>query len=346
MTEIEEDGVFALWRVQALASMVRLLASEGGGNKHAEAIKLGSDQLKRMSRADQMNPEANDLQLAMSEARLGQAKLLKESKGNETTIKGLQREARETLTAIARRPGDHQAKSKKLLSELGVEVVDPAETKLPVVRNFETAFKEAKIRLERAESSQLSLEILNNRLKETSGADHATIQAELKATQENAARDRDHALQLLKQSLRLYRSGDSRDDLLTARFYIAYLLIKLDKYWEAAAVSDFVARSATGTETGLKAAAFALFGFSKLSDSLPEDRKMSVVGSIESLAQHMIRTWPEAEETQQATLTLLQLALRNKQWQDAERFLELMPKSSTNRARRDGTWGMSYGFST
>ncbi|MDZ4849290.1 MAG: hypothetical protein SGI77_08345 [Pirellulaceae bacterium] len=333
----EEDGIFRVWRVQATAAMIRLLGSEAGGSKFDDAIKRGVDLLKKLDKNELMNPESLDLQLAISQVRLAYSAAVKGKKGSETTVKGEQREAREMLNVIARRPGDHQVKAKKLLSELGIEVIDPNESKLPVVRTFADAFKEAKIRLERAESSTLSVEILKTRIKETSGADKVQVESELKLTEENARRDRDQALQLLRRALHLYRPDDPRDDLLTARFYIAYLLVKQDRFWESVAVSDFVARSGPGTDTGLKATGFALFGYRKIVESLPADRQMSVIGSLEALAQFMQATWPEAEETQQATLTLLQHALRNQKWDEAERFLSLMPKSGdqSNATRRD-----------
>ncbi len=124
---------------------------------------------------------------------------------------------------------------------------------------------------------------------------------------------------------------------MTARFYIAFLLIKQDKYWEAAAASDFVARTGPGTDTSLKACGFALFSYRKIMDALSAERRMSLNGSLEGLAKYMIATWPEAEETQKATLTLLQNALQGQQWDDAERYLEYMPKAAgqSNALRRD-----------
>lgn len=337
VADFEEDGIFRVWRVQATAAIVRLLSSAAGSNKFEVAIKRGIDLLKKMDKSEQMNPEWLDLQLAVCESRIGYSKVLKGKKGSETAFKGEQREAREMLSVIARRPGDHQVKAKKLLSDLGVAVVDASESKLPTVKNFAEAFKEAKIRLERAEGSQLSMEILRARLKETKGAESAAVEAEMKATEDIASRDRNQALELLSKALKLYRANDSREDLLTARFYIAYLLIKQDRYWEAVAASDFVARSGPGTDTGLKACGFALFGYRKITDAFPADRHMSLIGSIEALAQFMQRNWPEAEETQQATLTLLQYALKNQKWDEAERFLTLMPKSGdqSNATRRD-----------
>ncbi len=337
VADIEEDGIFQVWRVQATAAIVRLLSTSAGGNKFDVAIKRATDLLKKIGKNEQMNSEWLDLQLALCEARLEFSKALKAKKGSETASKGEQREAREMLGVIARRPGDHQTKAKKLLSELGIDVVDKSESKIPAVKTFAEAFKEAKTRLERAESSSLSMEIFRNRLKETKDAEKAAVEAEMKATEENASRDRNQALELLSRALRLYKTTDSREDLLTARFYVAYLFVKQDRNWEAIAVSDFVARSGPATDTGLKACGFALFGYRNVLETLPADSQTSIVGSLEDLAQYMQATWPEAEETQQVTLTLLQNAFKYQKWDDAERFLSLMPKSGdkSNATRRD-----------
>ncbi len=337
VADIDQDGIFRLWRVQATSAMVRLLGSEKGGNKFDVAIKRGSELIKQMAKNEQANPEWLDLQLAVAQARLSQSKELEKKKGNDTASKAERREARELLQSIARRPGDHQEAAKKLLAELGIEAVDPAATKIPTVKTFTEAYTEAKTRLERSESTQLSREILRNRLKEVSENEKPAIEAELKSVDANANRDRDQSMVLLQRALKLYRAADSREDLLSARFYVAYLFIKQDKFWEAAATSDFVARSAPGTDTSLKACGFALFSYRKIMDSLPADRQANLFNSLEGLAKYMIATWPEAEETQQATLTLLQNALKNQRWDDAERFLTFMPKATgqSNATRRD-----------
>jgi hypothetical protein len=337
VADFDQDGIFRLWRVQATAAMVRLLGTEKGGKKFDVAIKRGSELIKQMAKNEQANPEWLDLQLAVAQARLSQSKELEKKKGNDTASKAERREAREMLQSIARRPGDHQDAAKKLLSELGIEAVDPVETKIPTVKNFSEAFTEAKTRLERSESTQLSKEILRNRLQEVSDKEKPEIEAELKTVDANADRDRNQSMALLQRALKLYRAADSRDDLLSARFYVAYLFIKQDKFWEAAATADFVARSAPGTDTSLKACGFALFSYRKIMDSLPEERQANLMNSLEGLAKYMIATWPEAEETQQATLTLLQNALKNQRWDDAERFLTFMPKATgqSNATRRD-----------
>ncbi len=337
VADLDQEGIFRLWRVQATAAMVRLLGSEKGGNKFGDAIKRGSELVKQMAKDEQANPEWLDLQLALAQARLAQSKELEKKKGNETASKAEQREARALLQSIARRPGNHQEPAKKLLSELGIEAVDPAESKLPTVKTFSEAFKEAKTRLERAESTQLSREILKNRLQEVSAQEKPAIEAELKTVDANAERDRNQSLALLERALKLYRTADPREDLLSARFYISYLFLKQEKFWEAAATSDFVARSAPGSDTSLKACGFALFSYRKIMDSLPSENQANLMSSLEGLAKYMIATWPEAEETQQATLTLLQNALKNQRWDDAERYLNFMPKATgqSNATRRD-----------
>jgi hypothetical protein len=337
VADLDQDGIFRLWRVQATAAMVRLLGSTAGGNKFDEAIKRGQDLLKVISKNEQANPEWLDLQLAVAQARLTYSQELAKKKGNETQSKGERREARELLQNIARRPGDHQASAKKLLSELGIEVADPGESRIPQAKTFAEAFSEAKIRIDRAESSQLSRELLNTRLAEAAEAEKPPIEAELKSIEENANRDRQQALALLQRSFQLFRDGDSREDLLNARFYVAYLYIRQNHFWESAAASDFVARSGPGTDLGLKACGFALFSFRKLIEGLPAEGQTGVMHSLESLAKYMIATWPEAEETQQATLTLLQNALQQQQWDDAERYLTLLPRAAdqSNATRRD-----------
>ncbi len=325
VADIEEPGIFRQWRVQAITSIMRVLASESGKNRFQEAIQRGEALLKQMDRNERGNAEWIDLQLATAEAKVGLAKSLASQKDKQAIVKDQKKDARELLSAIVRLPGDHQTKAKQMLSDLGVEAVDPNESKLPKVRTFAEAFKAGRERLQKTDSVNLALEILNDRLKTASKEENPAIEKEIQATRDSASRDLGQALELFMQSFKLFGPEDERSELLEARFFATFILLKQEKFWDAATIGDFVARSGAGTETGLKGANFALFAYSRLIAATPKEQQPNLLPPLESLAKHMLAIWPQAEETQTATVTLLQQALSNQLWDESERFLRLLP---------------------
>jgi len=325
IADIEEPGIFRTWRVQAVAAIVRLLASEAGKNRFEEAVQKGEALLKDMDKNEQNDAVWIDLQLASAEARIAYVVSLAGQKEKQAVTRVQKKEARDLLSGIVRVPGDHQVKAKKLLSELGIEAVDPNEAKLPVVKNFAEAMKAGRERLQKSDSVNLSLEILNDRLKNAAAEEKPAIEQEIAATREASLRDLGQALELFQKSFQLYGPEDQRSDLLEARFFAAFIYLKQEKFWEAAAVADFVSRSGASTETGLKGSNFALYSYTRLVSALPKPQQPNLLPPLESLSKHMLTIWPDAEETQTATTTLLQQALANQLWDEAERFLRLLP---------------------
>lgn len=337
VADFDEDGIFRIWRVQAATSIIKLLASAKGGNKFEAAINRGEDLVKSMQREEAGKAEWLDLQLAIVEARLAYLASFKDKKPEESILRTQKKEAREMLTMISRRGGDHQAKAKKLLSEMGVDAKDPNEGQMPKVKDFNEAFKFAKERLDRSESIGVTIEILNGRLAEVSDAEKPAIQAEIKDVEAGAERDRSQAIQLFQQALKMYRSSDSRETLLNARFLLSFMLFRANRAWEAAAAGDFASRSGAGTDMGLKAGSVALAGYITILKDLPKEKQTGVIASLESLSKHMLATWPDAEETEKATLTLLDQALKNQDIAQAERYLGMLPSGSeqTQAIKRD-----------
>ncbi len=346
VADFEEDGIFRMWRAQAAAAMIRLLASPKGGNKYEQAINRGEELIKTIDRDEGGKQEWLDLQLAVAEARLAYLASFKDKKPEESVLRTQKRGARELLTAISRRPGDHQAKAKKMLAELGVDAKDPAESKLPTVKDFNEAFKAAKERLDRSDSTNIPLEILNGRLADATPAEKPAIENEIKEVQETALKDREQAIQLFQTTLKLYKPSDARETLLNARFLLSYALFRSGKEWEAAAAGDFASRSGAGTDIGLKAGSVALAGYITLLQKLPKEQQPAIVASLESLSKHMLATWPDAEDTEKATLALLDQALKNQDIGEAERYLACYRQPANKPKRSSETWVTFFGLNT
>ncbi len=89
-------------------------------------------------------------------------------------------------------------------------------------------------------------------------------------------------------------------------------------------MADFVTRN--GGDVGLEAGRFALFSYGKLLEESKGDKSRPLAKSLESLAAHMLNTWPNAKESEDAAMTLIQQASSDDRWEDVERYIALLLK--------------------
>ncbi len=322
VAENEDAGIFRTWRIQAVADIVRMDSSPASG-KYEAAIMVGEEQLKLGDFREREKPEWQDLQLAVAEARLAWAKTL-DPKAEDAKVRNIRREAREVLQNLAKKNGRAGNVAKEYLKDLGIEVKGNTEdTKLPEVNNFTEATKAGRMRLDRAEEGEQTIELLEKQLKSAPEAEIKGMEDQIKLVQADIDRDRNQAIELYDRALRLYRDEDSREDLLQARFLQAYLHLRLQKYWETFALADTVIRSAKGTETAQKAGSFALASLGQLIDSAPAERQGALIGQLERLANYLRETAPGSPEGEQALDILVSLALREKDFDKAEKYIGL-----------------------
>lgn len=296
VAENEGEGIFRTWRVQAVTGIIRLDSSEKSA-KYDAAIQRGEEAFKTATAKERDDPEWLDLQLATAEARLAWARTLDERK-DETKYKNNRRVARETLQTILKKKGPHLAKAKQYLSELGIETVETVDVKLPETKSWADTIKIARERLDRAESAESTLP-------------------------NDAARDRKQSIELYLRALRLHKDSDSREDLLEAKFLLAYLHLKTEQYWESVALSQELLSSGKGTDKAQKCGGFALMGLGKIISEVPSDRQLAFVATLERLANQLILIDPASEEAQNAIDLLVKLDLIHKKYDEAEKHIAL-----------------------
>jgi hypothetical protein len=327
VAENEGQGIFKTWRVQAIAGIIRLDSSEKTA-KYEAAIARGDEALKGVGGNEKSEPEWIDLQLAIAEARLAYAPKIDAKDDNK--IRNNRREARELLQAIVKRQSSRDLgvlesvrKAKILLGDLGVEVAEKVDVKLPESRNFADSIKAGRERLNRAEDADSTLPVVEKQLQSASEADKLALTQQLEEIKADSMRDRQQAIELYRRGLKQYNEKDSRDDLLEARFLLSYLLLRTDQIWESIAVAQDLLVSANGTDKAEKAGGFALMGLNKLIVDAAQEQQIVLMRPLESLAKRLRQTSPESEEATNAVDLLVKLALIHKMYDKAEQYVAL-----------------------
>lgn len=319
VAENEEAGIFRTWRIQAIAEMVRLDSSAASG-KYEAAVSVGEEQLKQADYREREKPEFQELVLAVAQARIAWMKSLDE-KTEESKIRNIRRDAREALQALAKKNGAIANQARNYLKDLGIEAKANEDTKLPEVKNFAEAMKAARSRLDRAEEGDATIKLLEKQLGSAPEAERKGMEDQIRLVESDAKRDREQAIELNAMALRMYRDDDSREDLAQVRFLQAYLNLRLQNYWESLAISEVLLRSGKGTETAQKAGSFALMSLGQIIESSPAERQGTLIGSLEKLANYLSESAPGSTESEQAVDILVNLALREKDYDKAEKYL-------------------------
>jgi len=317
VSENEEGGIFRTWRIQAIAGIIRLDSTEKAA-KYEAAIQRGDEALKTASAKDRDEPEWLELQLALADARLAWGKKI-DSKKEENKFRNNRSAARELLQTINKKKGPHQAKAQKSLSELGFEPVEKkVDDKLPNTKAWADTVKVARERLDRAETSELNLPILQQQA--TAGNN---VQDQIQTIQDGASKDRAQSIELYQRALRLYKSTDSREELLETKFLLAYLYLRTEQYWECVALSQDLLVSGKGTDKAQKSGGFALMGLGKIISEVPPERQLAFVPSLVRLANQLNVIDPASEEARNAVDLLVKLDLIHKRYDDALKHISL-----------------------
>ena len=298
----EESGIFRTWKVQAIAEIIRIDSSAKAA-KYEAAVQRGDEALKSSAAKERDDPEWLDLQLALADARLAWGKTI-DAKKEENKFRNNRKAARELLQAILKKKGPHLVKAKKSLSELGIETEEKVDDKLPNTKAWADTIKIARERLDRAETAESTLSILQ-------------------LIDDDVLRDRKQAIELYQRALGMFGGSESRDELLDAKYLLAYLHLKTEQYWETVALAQELLVSGKGTDKALKSGGFALIGFGKIVSEVPSDRQLAFVRPLENLANQLNTIDPASDEAKNAVDLLVKLDLIHKRNEDALKHIEI-----------------------
>ncbi|HAC90683.1 MAG TPA: hypothetical protein DCF63_08625 [Planctomycetaceae bacterium] len=332
--DVEGVDVLRPLQTQAMAQFDKLLAADG---KLEPASERASKWLDGLSKEERNWPEALELSLEYAQMRVQWIKKLEADELNSRTANTLKRTTRNDLKALLRTAGPHADRTREMLSDLGVEAEQAAQsTEMPVVKDFGQALMEAQSRMDSADATALEIAVIDQRLADDAlpEAERPTLAAQRTEVIGQVDRLRSQSLDLLREGLRLFnRQTDDRGQLFDARFRMAYLYLKREQLREAVVVGQFVSRSTPGTNQGLSAASIVLRGFSELLRQ-PDADHAALMAELAPYAEYLVATWPQSTEAIAAAGALTQMAVSAQNWDQAEKYIQLVPENSEGIAKQ------------
>lgn len=315
IADVEPIDALRPLQSSAINELVKLLAERG---KYVLAVDRADRWIASLRPEERGTPEALELQLELVKAKLAWADTLVKKDPEDRLAVRLVRDTRDELRSLLRLPGPHLEEARAMLGQLGVDVKDRSDsTELPKVKDFGEALAEAQQRIDRAETDSLSLEVQR-------AEGNAEVVRELEDSVDLAQQQ---AIALLMQAVRLYGADDGREQLFDVRYRLAFLMLKQQRLWESLAIAEFLARRNPSTEKGLRSAAIALGALNDLLRTAGDAERAALADLLAPFADYLVKTWPKSEEAAASAAALVQLALRNQEWDKAEKFLALVPES-------------------
>lgn len=334
VVDLEGIDVLRPLQTEAVTELAKVLASEGKYQVALERAKKWIDGLRNDEKASN---EAIMLSLEYAKIRITQIEKLRAENSSDRNAMREAREVREELRGMLRSAGGYQDQVRSLLGRLGVESGQSSAPgdKLPEVKNLKEALEASQQLMDDADAISVSLEAIEERL-----AGGKELPQEVDQLQQQKSELQSQVDQLRQQSLQLIRNGlalfdraqDDRADLFKARRQMAYLLSQLGNPREAIIVGEFLSRTSPATVQGLNAARIVLNGYSELIKD-PQADQLATMRELAPFAEFLVANWPDSAEAATVSLALIQLAVLSKDWEAAERYLQIVPESDPGIAR-------------
>jgi hypothetical protein len=322
-----------------------------GKSAFRHAIDKAESYVASPNSAESNRPDWLEMQYLLALAFQKQAETLKPGDKERTKF---ETEARKLAGQVVKQKSDVQNDARLLLGKLG----RPAETEAADAKSFDEA-------LDRATSAIQELTAAKVAAEEQSSAGESD-----KASAERLAKQMTGALRAayraVEQALVLADDKTDAAKLNTARFYLCYLNWEYaqseaakgassSRYFDAAALGDFLARRFPNHANARQAMAIALASYQKIrqdeaarvqqaaekSDQNSDDVRKSADAAlaawsakIVSLAEFAIEKWPDTDEAASAIAVLAAMAVER---QEIGAALKLIDKLKPDSARRADT---------
>ncbi len=287
--------------------------------EYAPAIERGQGLVDSLRPNERRTPAALQLKLDLAKAYLAKTKDTKDQK--KPDLKRAETSGRQLLIEIEKFPGEHAEESAKLLAELGIDTSSPAELpKAEDPENLEEAFASARELFQLGEELRQAFTLLAEQK-----SDDPDRKKQLEDLEKQLNDTRYLAIETLRRGVTMIGRGADHETLNQAKHFYAVLLYQVGHYRDAAVVGGSLARTAPGTDVGLKGGLVALSSLQKLLAEVPQDQNVNLVSQLTAVGDFLTKTWPDDPQAAAAQGILIRLALQKDEWDQAKTLVAKMP---------------------
>lgn len=315
-------------KIQATSGLIRLALGDKPP-RYQQAIDRGAPRLSDLRADQRRTPEVAELQFQLARAYLAKSKDKKNVKPAE--IKRAESETRTLLLAASKIPGPHRKETDQTLASIGIDKNDViAPVDIAEAKTFEEALQKSQQLYQASEQLGKSVAALGPK-----------DETQKKDLQEQLEQSRSVAIQTLRSGLAMITRKSDTTLVNQARQLLSYLLYQQQRYREASAVGQFLARNAPSTEIGLRGGLLSLNSLQSLLRETPD--AVGLINQVETLGSFLAATWPDNPQAAAAKSVLIGLALEAQDWEKARLLINQLPdgpqKSQSRTLLGQFLWG-------
>ncbi|XZE54918.1 hypothetical protein SH139x_000899 [Planctomycetaceae bacterium SH139] len=304
-------------KARAIVGLMRMLLAKSPPQYKA-AIDRGQMWADDIRPNEKDIPEFQELRLVLADAHLGQRELTENGAEKRQHASA----ARALLLPLSRSAGQYQDPAMERLAKLGVgqdASVATLELKdLPTT--FEDALKLSREILDEEKNLALTAQLIERRQQEGEA-----LQAEQETARADLAQVRERGVEVLRHTLALANAESEAADVIQARYWLAFMLFRSERFWEAGVVGEFVARRYPGSELALSSGLTALSAWQLALRDTPADQLDQILPQLQRVAEYLVQQWPQDPQAASARELLVRIAIGRSDLESAQEFFANLP---------------------
>lgn len=321
----QPDGdVLRIPKVKAVIGLMQIAMAQSPPQWQG-AIDRGRPWADDIRPNERQTPEFQELRTVLADAYLG---LMDASEAGADKRKAAGA-VRDLLLPVSKSAGPYQAAAAERLARLGTNIPQDSTaidlSKLP--QKFSEAMELANKIVEEERSKTLMTELIKQRL-----ADGEPLQADVDKAEQELSEIRNRGVDVLRHALTTVTADVEENEIQSARYSLAYMLYRAERFREASVVGQFVASRFPNSEHALPCAQIALGSWQLALRDAAADQVDGVMAQLQRVAQQFVDSWPNDPATAGARELLVRIAIGRNDFEAASKFLEALPADNPARS--------------
>lgn len=293
--------------------------------------------------AEDKSEEFMGMRVGIAKAILLYVAELKAKDPKDPNIKKSMSDAKKLVDYAAKFPGPFQEEAKRMRPDVGGPDAGPEEK--PEPKNFVDARKAGKEAIDEMQAANQLVKELPERLKAAPAGEKAEIQKQIEDAQKLSVSSKDDAMRYLKLAMSFVTPETEVDDVNLCRYLLCYLNYASGNYLEAAVIGDFLAHRYPGAQGAKQCGKITMASYIKLYSEKdpknPDENKEFEAKQIISICKYISEKWSDSPEAAEAINTLIPFMIKEKRLDDAQAYLDQIPKDAPTRGPSELKIGQS-----
>ena len=311
-----------------------------------EVIEKIQPLVDSLNRRNSNHPEWLKAQLALAKAYRTKAEQVREKNGKPSEINRMNKQAVTLARKVSRLPSDVRDESRELLAEWNIEVdevVDPDEKPTFEIAKNKSRDMVGDLEVLAIKASQLRASIAAAKAKGNEKAINK-LQGELDIAADELNDKAEEILRTLQMALELANESTPREDLNFIRYLQCFTYYSNSKFFEAVVIGEFLLDRYAAVKWTQQASGLVVKSYPRMENG-PGAVEPGDPQRLAKVCEQVIKRWPGTPEAIRSADTMAKIALTNKDFAAATKYMETIPKSSPMRAQLALRMGSSVWFS-